>query len=150
MPQTKPGIATTILAPDPVGEGFVEITPNKTLIAQKLTQNDPVKPELAADLKTIDDVFTHYQPRCTVELAKENGTTVQEEFHFGSLGDFAVKNLVANSALLKKISLENDAFIKIRKQLGSNKSLKNVLENPGTKSALINALMALSTELEEG
>ena len=46
MPQVKPGIATTILAPDPVGEGFVEISPNKTLFIQKLTSEDPISPEI--------------------------------------------------------------------------------------------------------
>ena len=35
MPQSKPGIATTILAPDPVGEGFVEISPNKNTFCSK-------------------------------------------------------------------------------------------------------------------
>jgi hypothetical protein len=44
MPQAKPGIATTILAPDPVGEGFVEISPNKTLFIKKLTNESPIRP----------------------------------------------------------------------------------------------------------
>ena len=46
MPQVKPGIATTILAPDAVGEGFVEISPNKTMFIQKLTKDDPIRPEI--------------------------------------------------------------------------------------------------------
>ena len=43
MPQVKPGIATTILMPEPDGEGFVEISPNKTLFIQKLSYDDPYK-----------------------------------------------------------------------------------------------------------
>ncbi|HRI19482.1 MAG TPA: hypothetical protein PLA68_00950, partial [Panacibacter sp.] len=75
MPQAKPGIATTILAPDPVGEGFVEISPNKTMFIQKLTNEDPVKPELVEDLQTVEQVFDYFKPNCDVELEKEDGST---------------------------------------------------------------------------
>ncbi len=66
MPQVKPGIATTILAPDPVGEGFVEISPNKTLFIQKLTNDDPVTPEIVEGLQTVEQVFNHFKPNCDV------------------------------------------------------------------------------------
>jgi len=149
MPQAKPGIATTILAPDPVGEGFVEISPNKTLFIQKLTTEDPVKPEIAEDLQTVEQVFDYFKPNCDVELDKEDGSTMKENFKFAGLGDFDVKNLTNQSAYLKNLNLENDAYLKIIKQLKSNKSLKNVIENPETKNAFINALKALAAELEE-
>ncbi|MEO8961049.1 MAG: hypothetical protein ABI325_04155, partial [Ginsengibacter sp.] len=83
MPQIKPGIATTILAPDAVGEGFVEISPNKTLYVQKLTYDDPIKPEIVEDLQKIEDVFAHFKPEVDVELNKEDGSTVKENFKFG-------------------------------------------------------------------
>ena len=148
MPQVKPGIATTILAPDPVGEGFVEISPNKTLFVQKLTAEAPVKPELAEGLQTVEQVFEHFKPNVDVELDIEDGSTKKENFSFAGLGDFDVKNLTNQSAYLKSLSLENDAYLKIIKQLKTNKSLKNVIENPETKSAFINALKALAAELE--
>lgn len=149
MPQAKPGIATTILAPDPVGEGFVEISPNKTLFIQKLTTDDPVRPEIVEDLQTVEQVFDYFKPNCDVELDKEDGSTMKENFKFAGLGDFDVKNLTNQSAYLKNLNLENDAYLKIIKQLKSNKSLKNVIENPETKNAFINALKALAAELEE-
>jgi hypothetical protein len=148
MPQVKTGIATTILAPDAVGEGFVEISPNKTLFIQKLTYDDPIKPEIVEDLQTIENVFAHFQPNCDVELDKEDGSTTKENFKFGGLGDFDVKNLTKQSAYLKNLNLENDAYLKIIKQLKSNKSLKNVVENPETKAAFVNALKSLADELE--
>jgi len=150
MPQAKPGIATTILAPDPVGEGFVEISPNKTLFIQKLTYDDPIKPEIVEDLQTVEQVFDYFKPNCDVELDKEDGSTTKENFRFAGLGDFDTKNLTNQSPYLKNLSVENDAYLKIIKQLRSNKSLKNVIENPETKSAFINALKALASELEEG
>jgi hypothetical protein len=148
MPQAKPGIATTILAPDPVGEGFVEISPNKTLFIQKLTNEAPIKPELAEGLQTVEQIFEHFKPNCDVELDKEDGSTMKENFQFTGLSDFDTKNLINQSAYLKNLSLENDAYLKIIKQLKTNKSLKNVIENPETKTAFINALKALAFELE--
>jgi hypothetical protein len=149
MPQAKPGVATTILAPDPVGEGFVEISPNKTLFIQKLTTEDPINPQIVEGLQTVEQVFDHFKPNCDVELDKEDGSTVKENFKFSGLGDFDTKSLINQSAYLKSLSLENDAYLKIIKQLKMNKSLKNVIENPETKAAFINALKALALELEE-
>lgn len=149
MPQIKPGIATTILAPDAVGEGFVEISPNKTLYVQKLTYDDPIKPEIVEDLQKIEDVFAHFKPEVDVELNKEDGSTVKENFKFGGLGDFDVKNLTNQSPFLKNLNLENDAFLKIIKQLKSNKSLKTVIENPETRDAFVNSLKSLIAELDD-
>lgn len=149
MSQNKPGIATTILAPDPVGEGFIEISPNKTLFVQKLTDTDPLKPEIVEDLGSTDAVFEHFRPTCSVDLVRQDGTTATEDFYFKSLGDFDVKNLITQSSYLKKLNVENEAYIKMRKQLGSNKSLKNVVENPVTKDALINSLRSLIRQLEQ-
>ena len=149
MPQVKPGIATTILAPDPVGEGFVEISPNKTLFIQKLTTDDAIRPEIVEDLQTVEDVFAHFNPNVDVELDKEDGSTTEENFKFGGLGDFEAKNLTNQSSYLKRLSLEDDAYLKMLKQLKSNKSLKNVVENPETKAAFVNALRALASELED-
>lgn len=149
MPQVKPGIATTILAPDPVGEGFVEISPNKTLFIQKLTQDDPIKPEIVEDLQTVEAVFEHFKPEVDVEMDKEDGSTVQENFRFSGLGDFDPKNLTNQSAFLKNLDIEYGAFLKIIKQLKTNKSLANVIQNPETKAAFVNALRSLASELDE-
>jgi hypothetical protein len=147
MPQVKPGIATTILMPEPDGEGFVEISPNKTLFIQKLTNEDSIKPEIVEGLETVEQVFDHFKPNCDVEMDKEDGSTTKENFQFGGLGDFDVKNLITQSAFLKNLNLENDAYLKILKQLKTNKSLKNVIENTETKAAFINSLKALVAEL---
>ena len=149
MPQVKPGIATTILAPDPVGEGFVEISPNKTLFIQKLTYDDPIKPEIVEDLQKVEDVFAHFKPNCDVELDKEDGSTTKENFQFGGLGDFDAKKLTDQSDYLKNLDIEYGAYLKIIKQLKSNKSLANVIQNPDTKAAFVNALKALASEIEE-
>jgi predicted component of type VI protein secretion system len=149
MPQVKPGIATTILAPDPVGEGFVEISPNKTLFIQKLTNEDPIRPQIVEDLQKVEDVFAHFKPECDVELDKEDGSTLTENFKFAGLGDFDAKNLTNQSAYLKNLNLESDAYLKIVKQLRTNKTLQKVVENAETKAAFVASLKSLISELEE-
>lgn len=149
MPQVKPGIATTILMPEPDGEGFVEISPNKTLFVQKLSYDDPIKPEIVEGLQTVEQVFDHFKPACDVEMDREDGSTSKENFKFGGLGDFDVKSLINQSPFLRNLNLENDAFLKILKQLKTNKSLKNVIENGDTKAAFVNALKAMVAELDD-
>ena len=149
MPQIKPGIATTILMPEPAGEGFVEISPNKTLFIKKLTYDDPIKPDIVQNLQTVEDVFAHFKPSVDVEMDKEDGSTKSESFQFGGLGDFDPKNLTNQSSFLRELNLEYDAYLKIIKQLKSNKSLSNVIQNPETKAAFVNALRSLASELEE-
>ncbi|MES2112455.1 MAG: hypothetical protein V4577_27100 [Bacteroidota bacterium] len=148
MPQTKPGIATTILAPLEDGEGFVEISPNKTLFIQKLTYDDPIRPVVVEDLRTVEDVFDRFKPSCEVELDRKDGSTISETFSFGKLSDFDTKNLVGKSEYLKDLNFKNDTYLKMAKQLGSNKTLNRVLENPETKKAFIDVLTTLIAELE--
>ncbi|MEO8962002.1 MAG: hypothetical protein ABI325_08980, partial [Ginsengibacter sp.] len=93
-------------------------------------------------------VFAHFKPEVDVELNKEDGSTIKGNFKFGGLGDFDVKSLTNQSPFLKNLNLENDAFLKIIKQLKSNKSLKNVVENPETKEAFVNSLKSLIAELD--
>lgn len=148
MPQVKPGIATTILAPEASGEGFVEISPNKTLFIHKLTQDEPIRPEIVEGLQTVEDVFRHFNPNCDVELEKPDGSTQTENLIFGGLGDFDVKNITKKSPFLSDLEMEGNTYMKMIKKLKTNKSLQKVLENPETKSAFINALKALSEELD--
>lgn len=149
MPQVKPGIATTILMPEPDGEGFVEISPNKTLFIQKLTNDEPVNPQMVEGLQTVEQVFDYFKPNCDVEMDKEDGSTVKENFKFGGLGDFDVKSLINQSPFLKNLNLENDAFLQILKQLKANTTLKNVIENGDTRAAFVNALKAMVAELDD-
>src|SRR5690606_30403894 len=102
------GIAATILAPEASGEGFVEISPNKTLFIQKLTQEEPIRPEITEGLQTVEDVFRHFNPNCDVELEKEDGSTQSENFTFGGLGDFDVKNITKKSNMLSDLEMESN------------------------------------------
>jgi hypothetical protein len=72
-------------------EAFAEIAHNKTLFVQKLTDNEPIKPEKVEGLKTVKEVFEHYKPNVKVAFEKQDGSTVGETINFNDLGDFGVK-----------------------------------------------------------
>ena len=131
-----------------VSEAMAEIAFNKTLFVQKLTADDPIRPEVV-NLQTVDEVFAHYKPNVDVEFLKEDGSTASENLKFTNVGSFSVKNVINDSKYLKNVNLEHDAYLKIMKQLKTNKALKLVIENPETKEAFVNALRALAVELEE-
>ncbi len=130
-----------------VSEAMAEIAPNKTLFIQKLTNDDPIKPQVA-NLQTVEEVFQFFKPNVDVEFNKQDGTTAKENLKFSNVGSFSVKNIINESAYLKNVNLENESYLKIMKQLKTNKALKTVVENPETKEAFVNALRALALELE--
>lgn len=130
-------------------EAIQEIQENKTLLVSKLTTEDPVSPEIVKGLKTVEDVFNHYQPSISIDHETADGQTVTEEFAFNNLGDFTPKNLVQNSAFLKNLSLEQEQYNNITRQLRSNKVLNNILANPQAKAEFIEVLKSVASELEK-
>lgn len=131
-----------------VSEAMAEIAPNKTLFIQKLTAEEPIRPQVV-NIQTVEEAFSHFKPNVDVEFTKQDGSTVSENLKFSSLGSFSLKNIVNESKYLKNVNLEHEAYLKIMKQLKTNKALKTVVENPETKEAFVNALRALAVELEE-
>ena len=130
-------------------EAFGEIAPNKTLFIQKLTDNEPLRPEKVEGLKNVEEVFAHYKPKISVELEKEDGSNVTETLHFEHLGDFNAKNLVQQSKYLHKLNIQREMYLNIMKQLKTNKTLKSTLDNAETKQAFIEALKNIVTELDQ-
>jgi len=130
-------------------EAFGEIAPNKTLFIQKLTDNEPLRPEKVEGLKNVEAVFAHYKPKVSVELEKESGSSVTETLHFNNLGDFSPGNLVQQSKYLHKLNIQREMYLNIMKQLKTNKTLKSTLDNAETKQAFIEALKSIVTELDQ-
>ena len=135
--------------PQDGSESIADIPKNRTLMIEKLTDEAPVKPQLAYDLKTVDEVFAHFKPQVDVEFEKEDGSSTNEALRFSNLGDFGAKGITNQSNYLKDLSQKQDQYLKIIKQLKSNKSLKTVLENADTKAAFLGMLNALIQELED-
>jgi len=130
-------------------EAFGEISPNKTLFIQKLTDNEPLRPEKVEGLKTVEEVFEHYKPNVNVALDKQDGSVATENLKFSNLGDFGVKNLVQQSSYLRKLNIEREMYLNIIKQLKTNKTLKTTLDNEETRAAFVSALKNFVKELDQ-
>jgi len=142
------GIGGTEVKTD-ANEAIQEIPQNRTLFVEKLTQDQPIKPEVVTGLKTIDEVFEHYNPEVEVEFEDTDGVGRKENLSFKNLGDFGGKGITRQSSFLKDLDTEKDQYIKVAKQLKTNKILKAALENPEAKASLLEAMRALLTEIEE-
>jgi len=68
---------------------------------------------------------------------------------FNNLGDFGSKGITRQSKFLKDLHTEKDQYVKIIKQLKTNKILKAALTDPDAKEALMESIRALITEIEE-
>ena len=74
---------------------------------------------------------------------------VEEEFRFQNLGDFTPKSLTQKSDYLQLLSVEQEQYNKIVRQLKTNKILRNMLENDQTRAAFVEVLKEVAQELEK-
>lgn len=142
------GIGGTEVRQD-TSEAIHEISQNKTLIIQKLTDSTPVKPEIIEGLKTVEEVFQQFKPKIEVEYEDSEGGSINEEIKFENLGDFGLKGITNKSKFLQELTAESDQYKKLIKQLKSNKILKTALSDGDAKGALISAIKGLINELNE-
>ena len=129
-------------------EGMAEISMNRSLFVQKLTADDPVRPEAVYDLKTVEEVFEHYKPAVEVEFEQLDGSNKSEELKFHSVSDFKAPSMIAQSPFLQDLNSQKEDYQKINKQLKANKLVRNVIENPETKASFMSALQTLIHELD--
>lgn len=143
------GIGGTEKQMDNANEAFADLSMNKTLFIQKLTAEAPYQPELVYDLKTVDDVFNHYKPAIEAEFTNEEGVPTNEELRFTNLGDFGRKGIIKQSKYLQEVANKQEQYLKIVKDMKSNKALQTVVQNKDTREAFTNALRAMLKELED-
>ncbi|MCT6869878.1 hypothetical protein [Apibacter sp.] len=130
-------------------EAILEIAQNRTLIAQKLTGQTPIRPEIVEGLSTVEQVFEHFKPEVKVNFEDADGNTKFEELKFKNLGDFGIKGITAQSKFLTDLQVEKEQYQKIIKQLKTNKILKAALEDPEAKNALMESIEGLINELNQ-
>jgi hypothetical protein len=136
------------LVPQQSFEAITNISSNKTLLIQKLT-NKPGKLEPVKGLKTIDEVFNHFKPSVEVEFEEENGAQRKEELKFDTLLDFKKEGIINQSEFLQKLQAEQDVCNSIIKKLKTNKILKTALQNPDTKESFLQALQGIINEIDQ-
>lgn len=129
-------------------EAFADIPQNRTLMAEKLTKDAPVKPEIVHGLQTVEQVFAHYKPNISVDFEDAEGVTKKESLSFSNLGDFGVKGITEQSEFLKDSASQKEEYLKIIKQLKSNKILKSALSDPEAKKALLDTIHGMIAELK--
>jgi hypothetical protein len=142
------GIGGTEVQGD-ASEAISEIPQNRTLVVEKLTADAPFKPEIVKGLTSLDEVFQHFSPSVDIEFEDAEGKGKEEKLSFKSLADFGVNGITAQSEFLKDLTSQKEQFMKIIRQLKSNKLLRKALENKETKEAMLNAIYALTKEIEE-
>lgn len=130
-------------------EAITDIPQNRTLMAEKLTKDAPVKPEVVHGLQTVEQVFEHFKPALSVDFEDESGKTMKETLRFGNLSDFGTRGITAQSEFLKENAGKKEEYLKIIKQLKSNKILKAALANPEAKQALLDAINGMMADLEK-
>jgi len=130
-------------------EGIISIPFNRTLLAQKLTQQAPINPETVYGLKTVGAVFEHFKPEVEVEMESVEGMPVKETMRFLSVADFRVKEMVAQSPFLRSLDAQYQEYTQISRRLQGHRILQTALSNPDTKAALIETLQALIAELDQ-
>ncbi|HBE42307.1 MAG TPA: hypothetical protein DDW27_14080 [Bacteroidales bacterium] len=135
------------LVPQQSFEAIANISSNKTLLIQKLT-NKPTKLEPVKGLKTVDEVFSFFKPTVEVEFEEQNGATRKEELKFNSLLDFKKEGIINQSEFLKKLQADADACNAIIKKLRSNKILNVALQKPDSKNSFLQALQAIINEID--
>ena len=129
-------------------EAMADLPLNRTMFVQKLTQDDPIKPQAVYDLKTVDEVFEHFKPNVDVEFMDSEGNSKEENIRYANLGDFSANNLVKQSSFLQDLNMQQEQYQKIIKQLKTNKVMGKILENPEAKNAFISLLNSLIQEVE--
>jgi hypothetical protein len=129
-------------------EAFGEIPQNRTLMAEKLTNDPPVKPQVVHGLQTIDQVFEHYNPNVEVEFEDAEGTSMKESLRFSGLADFGIRGLTAQSEFLKDNTAQAEEYSKIIKQLKTNKILKTAISDTEAKAALLESIYSMIAELK--
>ncbi|RZJ70717.1 hypothetical protein [Flavobacterium sp.] len=130
-------------------EAILEIPQNKTLIAQKLTPDTPVRPEIVTGLQNMDEVFEHFSPKVKVNFEDDEGKISREELAFKNVGDFSLNGLTSQSPFLQDLKTKTVQYQKMIKQLKTNKVLKLALQDPEAKKAIIASLEGLIQELEQ-
>jgi hypothetical protein len=134
--------------PTETSEALGALQQNKTLMVQKLTHDDPIKPKIVEGLTNTEAVFDHFKPTIDMEFTSEEGTTVKETLAFSNLGDFGSKGITNQSDYLKDLKSKQDEYLKIVKQLRTNKLLLTALKDSENKAAIISALENLKAELD--
>lgn len=132
-----------------IDQGVPEIPYNRTLFIQQLTDEAPSEPEFVDDCQTLNDVFDRYKPSKTIQLEDENGIPQETFLEFRSLLDFGKDGIINQSEFLQHIQEKKNMHADFIKRLRSIVLLRQLLSDPDTRAAYLEAIDKFIEELEE-
>ncbi|MDC1161816.1 hypothetical protein OAT18_00080 [Tenacibaculum sp.] len=130
-------------------DAIQEIPQNRTLLVEKLTENPPVKPKMTKGLTSINEAFEHFSPEVDLTFTDSEGVDSKETLSFKNLGDFGKNGITNQSDFLKDLDTEKEQYLKVVKQLKSNKILRLALADEDAKKALLETIAGLLEELKD-
>lgn len=128
-------------------EAFADLPQNKTLMIEKLTSDDALKPQIVEGLTNVEAVFAHFKPNVDMAFQGEDGSETKESLSFDDLGDFGSKGLTKQSDFLQGLNMRQTEMNRIVKQLRSNKRFVSAMQDPAAKAAFVAALKEVAAEL---
>ncbi|MBV7532262.1 hypothetical protein [Chitinophaga sp. sic0106] len=140
------GIGGTEIRPD-AQESITEISPNRTLFTERLTQFPPLRPEIVTGLTGIAAVFSHYQPSVKITFKDARGAPVKEELRFREVADFGPSGITMQSLFLQDMATTRALYLQALKHLHTNKLLRAALEDVEARAALLAVVEKLAEEL---
>lgn len=145
-------VITRIEEETTAGAGECLVFPqNRTLYVDRLSGYVPDTKEDRAVFspKTLNDVFEHYRPAMEgLAVYDEDGDMRYEDFRFGKIEDFDDDNLIAQSETMTASHDKIDIYHDIMRHLERNRDLNRLLNDDEAKSALVDALRALRSEIK--
>jgi len=140
-------IGANIYEPD-APQGVKIVPDNKTLIALPFNDepDDDIDP---ARLKSMKEIFEHYQPSREVVFDTSDGDSEEKILRFNSLKDFTREGIIAQSQSLQDLEEQEKVYSRLMDVLNNNERLINVLTDEQNKKELLELLETLIQELNE-
>ncbi len=138
-------IGANVHEPD-APQGVKVVPDNKTLIAMPFNDEhdddvDPIR------LKSMKEIFAHYQPTREVELKNSEGDTEEKILRFSEMKDFTKDGIVAQCKTLQELEDKEEIYSRMSDILQHNDKLRTVLGNDEYKAEFVELLQTLIEEL---
>lgn len=129
------------------GEAICQILENRTLLVEQLTSNEPINPQIVQGLRSIEDVFVHYNPSVLLDFVLEDGCEVSENLSFTKIKDFDIEEITTRSKCLRKLREDYLFFNTFLKHLNNNRLLIKIIESEEGRNALISYLEEIKSNM---
>ena len=98
-------------------------------------------------LRSIEDVFVHYNPSVLLDFVLEDGCEVSENLSFTKIKDFDIEEITTRSKCLRKLREDYLFFNTFLKHLNNNRLLIKIIESEEGRNALISYLEEIKSNM---